>query len=190
MADVTDDRPRKLVAPPGWVPAFPGQRPPFQPGHELSIQPGAYSPRKVEPLAQELVELVLRQATAEGSATAYLSDSTYRPAIHAWARAEIQAQLLTEYLTAAAEVTGDGVGDLDAERVKSAYLLLHRAETRAASGRARLGLDPLSRARLGRDVAAGSVDVARLMAALEASVDESAAASSDHADLDDDGGDE
>jgi hypothetical protein len=50
--------------------------------------------------------------------------------------------------------------------VKSAYLLLHRAESRAATLRARLGLDPLSRARLGKDIAAAEVDVARLMAGL------------------------
>jgi hypothetical protein len=75
-------------------------------------------------------------------------------------------QLLTEYIAVKAEAAGDGIGDLDDDRVKAAYLLLHRAEARAMSGRARLGLDPLSQARLGRDRAAASVDVAQLMAQL------------------------
>jgi hypothetical protein len=75
-------------------------------------------------------------------------------------------ELLTEYLAGAGQETGDGVGDLGKDTVLSAYLLLHRAEARASTGRARLGLDPLSAARLGRDRAAGSVDMARLMAGL------------------------
>ena len=130
-----------------WEPSFPGQRPPFRPGHELSVQHGAYSPRKVDPLATELVELLLTD-----DALGYLKAPAYRPALWAWARAESQVQLLTEYL----EQRGKGgVGDLGDERIRSAHLLLHRAEARAQSGRRQLGLDPLSRARLGKDVAQG-----------------------------------
>ncbi|WP_142026825.1 P27 family phage terminase small subunit [Blastococcus colisei] len=140
-----------------WTPAFPGQRPPFQPGHDLSTRHGAYSPRRVDPLATELVALV-----DADPAVAWLTAAD-RPALWAWARAEAQVQLLTEYLERAGEAAADGVGDLDNDAVKSAYLLLHRAEARALSGRARLGLDPLSRARLGRDVAATQVDMARLL---------------------------
>jgi hypothetical protein len=44
---------------------------------------------------------------------------------------------------------------------------LHRFEKRAADGRSRLGLDPLSRARLGRDVTATKLDLAALMARLD-----------------------
>lgn len=145
----------------GWVPAFPGQRPPFlpgntlgaQPGNELNLRHGAYSPRRVHPLATELAEHA--RAT-----TPNLSAPQWSAAVWAWARAEAQAQLLSEYL-------GDEVGDLADEKVRAAYLLLHRAEARADRGRARLGLDPLSAARLGRDTAAASVDVARLMQELE-----------------------
>lgn len=137
-------------------------RPPFEPGNELSTRHGAYSPRKVEPLAETFVDVVLAD---EGAA--HVHARLYRPALWAWARAEAQVQLLTEYLAKAGEVSEDGVGDLDQEAVRAAYLLLHRAEARAMSGRSRLGLDPLSRARLGKDVAAGQLDTARLMAELE-----------------------
>jgi hypothetical protein len=130
---------------------------PFTPGHTKSMQHGAYSPRKVDPLAAELVELV-------ASDLEWVTDAD-RPAVWAWARAEAQAQLLGEYLAKAGEESGDGVGDLDADRVKAAYALLHKAETRAASGRSALGLDPLSRARLGRDVAQGQASAAQAMAA-------------------------
>jgi hypothetical protein len=115
----------------------------------------------VEPLAVEI-----RAAVLADPSTDYLASPRYAPALWAWARAEAQVQLLTEYLAKAGEESGDGVGDLEAERVRSAYLLLHRAEARALSGRRALGLDPLAAARLGRDRAAAQVDTARLMAEL------------------------
>jgi len=145
-----------------WAPEFPGQRPPFEQGNQLALRHGAYSPRKVEPLAAELVASVLAE-----EATSYLRAVHWRPAVWAWARAEAQAQLLSEYLAKAGEVSGDGVGDLRAEDVKAAYLLLHRAETRATKERGRLGLDPLSAARLGRDRAAAQLDTAQAMAELD-----------------------
>ncbi len=160
---MTTPDPRSGLQPDGtWVPAFEGQRPPLQPGHEVTLTHGGYSPRKVEPLAAELVDGLLADPAA-GHAHA----SHYRPAVWAWARAEAQVQLLTEYLAKAGEASGDGVGDLEQDSICSAYLLLHRAEARATTGRTRLGLDPVSRARLGKDVAAGQLDTARLMAELE-----------------------
>ena len=160
---MTTPDPRSGVQPDGsWLPAFPGQRPPLPPGHEVTLAHGAYSPRKVDPLARDLVEQLLADPTV-GHAHA----PAYRSAVWSWARAEAQVQLLTEYLAKAGEASGDGVGDLQSEAIRAAYLLLHRAEARATTGRARLGLDPLSRARLGKDTAAGQLDTARLMAELE-----------------------
>jgi hypothetical protein len=148
-----------------WVPSFPGQRPPFQPGHELSTRHGAYSPRKVAPLAAELVDLMLSDPDV-----AYLRAGSFRPALWAWARAESQVQLLTEYLAARGN---GGVGDLADERMRAAYMLLHRAEARADRSRARLGLDPLSRARLGRDIASGkgAEDAALLLTELREQIE-------------------
>lgn len=146
----------------GWTPEFEGQRPPFQPGHTLSTRHGGYSPRRVDPLANEI-----RSAVLADPSTDYLQAPRYAAAVWGWARAEAQVQLLTEYLERAGEVSGDGVGDLEQDRVRSAYLLLHRAEARALSGRRALGLDPLAAARLGRDRAATEVDVARVMAEMD-----------------------
>jgi hypothetical protein len=155
-----------------WVPEFEGQRRPWQPGNvpANAFEPGnvpatashmAYSPRKVDPLAQELVDLVLADP-----ATAYLQAGQWRPALYAWARAEAQVQLISEWLASQA-TEKHPLGDLNDDRVKAAYLLLHRAETRATTGRTRLGLDPLSAARLGRDRTAAALDAAQLMAQLE-----------------------
>lgn len=143
-----------------WTPEFEGQRPPFPAGNELAVTHGAFSPRRVDPLAKSFVELVLADP-GQG----YLTVPAWRPAVWAWARAEAQIQLLTEWL---ADRSGDdGVGDLADEAVARAYLLLHRAESRAITLRARLGLDPLSRARLGRDKASAAVDIAQLWAQME-----------------------
>lgn len=142
-----------------WTPEFPGQRPPFQPGHTLSLRHGAYSPRVINPLAEAIIAAVL-----DDPATSYLQAPRYRPALWSWGKAEAEAQVLGEYLDRAGEAAGDGVGDLDDDRVKAAYLIHHRAEARALSGRRALGLDPLSAMRLKRDQAATGVDVARLMA--------------------------
>jgi hypothetical protein len=135
-----------------------GSWPPFPPGHQLSLRHGAYSPRRVDPLAAEILEHLLTD-----DAVGYLRAPRWRLAVLALCRAEAQVQLLTEYLAKA----GDGVGDLDSERVRSAYLLLHRAEARAIQLRGRLGLDPLSAARLGKDRASEALDTARLMERLE-----------------------
>lgn len=146
--------------PAGWD-TWDRRHPPYEPGNTVAQVHGAYSPRKVDPLAAELLEAVLADP-----ATAYLQASRWRPALLAWAKAEAQAQLLSEYLARRGEESGDGVGDLADPRVLSAYALLHRAESRAESGRSQLGLTPLSAARLGRDKAATGVDMARLMAEL------------------------
>lgn len=122
------------------------------PGNELAVKHGAWSPRRVEPLAAEIL-----RATQE-------TVTWWRPADEAsawaWARTEARVQLITKWLI-------DCGGDLDDEgEVRGAARELDRLEARAESLRSTLGLDPLSRARLGRDVAAGQVDVARLWAAM------------------------
>lgn len=149
----------------GWVPAFEGQRPPFQPGHTLSpTTHGAYSPRRVEPLAKDLVDLLLD----DPSVPAHAKAAAYRLELWALARSTAQSQLIEEWLASQA-TEKHPLGNLDDESVRAAYLLLHRAETRAASSRSRLGLTPVAAARLGKNVAqaqAAQTDVALRMAQL------------------------
>ncbi len=74
----------------------------------------------------------------------------------AWARTEARIVLLSEYL-----LTHDG--DLAPDDTsRRASDLLTRLEARAESLRSKLGFDPLSRGRLGRDVASMRVDLAAL----------------------------
>lgn len=157
---------------PGFGPArYEGdKRPPFAPGNEvgmatraapgneLRLTHGAYQPRRFEPLAEEMAAQLLDQASRDGSPIAYLADPTYRLAVFAWARIEARIQLVSEWLWDRGSELDDGGEPLGATK------LLDRLEGRGEALRARLGLDPLSRARLGRDVVASSVDMARLMA--------------------------
>ncbi len=126
----------------------------FEEGNAAAVKHGATSPRWVNPLAAEIVERTRPTVTWWHPCD--------EPSIQAWGRVEASIELLTRYLVKHG-------GDLDADgSVRSAAEHLRRQEARAESLRARLGLDPLSRARLGRDVAAQSLDLARLWAAQEA----------------------
>lgn len=141
-----------------WVPAFEGQRPPFTPGHTKSLQHGTWSERTLAPVVGSILEYTLAD---EG--TAYLREPRYRAALEGWARAEAKVLLLERYLARRAEEAGEEAGDLGDKRVETAYRELHKAEKRAESGRSALGLTPMSRVRLGRDVAATQVDLASLL---------------------------
>jgi hypothetical protein len=127
--------------------------PQIRPGETLAQKHGAFSERVVDPVAKELVGVVLAQV-------AYLSDPSYEPAVWAWARAEARVLVLSKWL--------DENGTLDANGVpRPALTALKDFERLASTARSRLGLDPLSRAQLGRDVAAQQVDLARLMSSLD-----------------------
>lgn len=127
--------------------------PPFEPGNEVAVRHGAYSPRRVDPLAQQILTAV------EGTVTWWTPAD--RAQVWRWARLEARCQLLVEHL----DELG---GDLDADgNERPAAALLTRLEQQASNLASKLGLDPLSRARLGRDVAAAQVDVATLMARLD-----------------------
>lgn len=158
-----------------WTPAFPGQRPPFEPGNEVAVTHGANSTRKVAPLAAEIE----RAARTDPAWPGYLNDSGYASAVGSWARAEAVCRLLWEWLAEQDPAewmasTLDSVTDTEkfeggsqsrtrARRVGSVMEQLRAWEATAARQRQRLGLDPLSRARLGRDVTAGAVDFAELL---------------------------
>ena len=95
----------------------------------------------VDPLAEEMVAAI--------ASTVDWWRPCDRPAVFAWARVEARVQLLTEWLA-------DKGGDIDEEdeTVRPAAELLTRLEKSAES----------MRSRLGRDVAASQVDLARLWA--------------------------
>lgn len=141
-----------------WVPAFEGQRPPFQRANTLAVTHGAYSPRITRPEAEALVSSVLERAAQPSSSTSYLLEPSYRPGLWRWATALVRM----ERLDAAIVGHGDCAGCKKCGRWHEDW---RRYASIVATSEQRLGLDPLSRARLGRDVAAAQVDLAALWAA-------------------------
>lgn len=141
-----EGRGKGLTVPDGWVPEFPGQRPPFQPGHELSMKHGAGSPRKRDPIAQALAAELLMD-----DSVGYLKAPRFAAAVQAWAQAEAKVALISDWV--------DSMPIEKAAESKqgstSALELLRKWETTASTHRARLGLDPVSAAKLGRDVSQG-----------------------------------
>ena len=163
-----------------WVPSVPRgySWPPFAAGNEVSVTTGAGSERRLGPLTDMFVAALM----ADEATPDYVRESSYQWAVRAWARTEAIVLLLSEWVaemdvkTALTEVTeGEETEDrskgglrvkraMKSRRVASVVDQLHRAEVRAMQLRARLGLDPVSRARLGKDVASSKLDLARLWA--------------------------
>ncbi len=110
-----------------------------EPGNTLALKHGAYSTRVVEPRARA----ILAHVTVTAPAWLELVDSA---ALDAWATAEARCAVLREWCDE------HGLIDSKGKATHAADLLL-RSERLAADLRARLGFDPLSRARLGRDSA-------------------------------------
>lgn len=126
-----------------FVPAFPGQRPPFEVGNMASLRHGARSERVLGPLADRIVDDLL----ADPSTPDYLRDPSFGPSLLAWGRAEASVHLLADFISQ--------VGMVKALAGRGMLLeQLRRWETTAANLRARLGLDPESRAKLMRDLSA------------------------------------
>lgn len=120
------------------------QRPPFQPGHELSTRHGAYSPRRVEPLAAELVAAVQAQP-----ALAWLRQPEHAPGLWSWAKVAAQADLLHAGLLEHQATAHEGNVGETCQACEGLELRWLRADAAQAKRASRLGLDPVSRARIG-----------------------------------------
>lgn len=149
-----------------WTPAFEGQRPPFAEGNPyrvgegntLAEKHGASSPRRVDPIAQGIMAEALADPSLE-----YLQAPRFGAAVLAWARSEAKVALVDAWVDGMSleEASASGQGRT------SPLELLRKYEVLASNHRSRLGLDPLSAARLGKDVAqARSADAATALTAL------------------------
>jgi hypothetical protein len=170
-----------------WSPQFPGQRKPFERGHLASVRHGAFSQRLTGPLAEQIAA----EQLAREDCPLWLRDASYASAVLAWAFAEAECVKLRERrdelerLAGADPVDASLVDLTETEETEtrpapgamtrvsvmrqreSLAKAIHRAETRARSLRADLGLTPASRARLGRDITStGRLDLALFYAEL------------------------
>ena len=141
-----------------WQPAFPGQRPPFRPGNQLSLgnrgpwKHGATSPRATEPIARALVKEMLAEPSLD-----YLHAPKFRGALWDWARAEARSRLVNEWAAGLSmeEATAEPDG-------RTAPLeMLRQLTVRAANMADRLGLSPLGASAIADDIAAARKTLAR-----------------------------
>ena len=126
---------------------------------------GARSERKVGPLAARIVEELLE----DPDTPAHIREPIFQASVQAWARAEAKCKLLFAWLadkdimtgltalaTTTEEETHEG-GRTNrrsmTKTIPSVIDQLRREEILASNLRSKLGLDPVSAARVGRDLA-------------------------------------
>ena len=147
-----------------WTPAFESQRPPFQAGNRLAVTHGATSPSRVDPIAHGYIAEIVSDPT-----TSYLGQARFSAALWSWASAQAKVQLLTLWVD---DMPID-VQTYSGKGQTSPLELLRKWMATAQTWASRLGLDPLSAARLGKDVsqsrqASAASELTRLRAAHEA----------------------
>jgi hypothetical protein len=119
--------------------------PPFEAGNSAALTHGAYSEPRVAERAQEILTAVLEDAEMPD----LLRSRAFRPTLADWARAEAMASLVFDWLC------GLPVEQMASPRLAGtkAPLDLWRAlSAHAGRLRARLGMDPVSYARLAKDL--------------------------------------
>jgi len=124
-----------------------------EPGNVLAMVHGATSERVVAPVARKIVEEVLAVAP-------YLHDPAYRNLLDVYAATLARHRLLEAHVAKRGMVNRRG-------RTYGTTDLLMRHERSVLELARELGLTPRARAALGRDVAAGAVDAARVWSGLE-----------------------
>jgi hypothetical protein len=125
----------------GRPPAPGGDRPPrgytwetFTEGNQLGLRHGAFSERKVEPIATALVAGLLSSRP---------DLAAYPETVHAWARAEARCLLLADWVAEHGLVDADG-------NTPASLRYVAQFERLALDLRSQLGLDPRSEAELAR----------------------------------------
>lgn len=127
----------------GWDPAFPGQRPPFQPGHMVSVKGGQWSPRVNSERALQVFKEYARDRPDMAS--------TYPSELAALARVEARAVQLDEWLETH-PITE--VGKDNRVHVVKEWRL---CEASASAMRTKLGFNLAGDAQARRDVAVAAV---------------------------------
>lgn len=128
------------------------RHPDYEPGNLVGLRHGAHSPQLVRNDADQLL------AEIEAEDPPWLGHVD-RAALDAWLYSEATCRRLRAWLDEHGHLHDDG-------KPRSASTLLITWERRAADQRGRLGFDPLSRARLGRDTAVAQAATADALEAL------------------------
>jgi hypothetical protein len=152
----------------------------FAPGNAQHTTHGARDARRTAELAVAVRDALLANPDIDD----HLRNEQFAHAVWAWAWAEAQAQLLRAYVDASGlseamteetrsneTETGIGKGAVDRKAVirKTASVMdtLHKAEIRAGNFRKELGLTPLARGRLSKDVSQAKAHLIQMWADID-----------------------
>jgi len=137
-----------------WTPEFEGQRPPFQPGNQMAVKHGAFTPARINPVAEQIIAGI--HADDDLS---ILRMPAFQYGLWAYATAAARVLRLEEWVDSMPIQQA-----ADSDRGKTSPLeLLRKWQTYMDNKAARLGLDPISYAKLHKTVASTKVDLARLL---------------------------
>lgn len=125
---------------------------PFKPGNTVAMTHGARSARVIEPMAAEI-------ANATIEVNPHLQEDRYREAVLEYARLVAKVERLEEWLDRNGQLDSDG-------KVRGASDYALKLRKTMSNQAERLGLTPLSAARLGKDTAAAKLDVTKILAAM------------------------
>ena len=129
----------------GGLPVKADSRPPFEPGNQAAVTHGSYSPRMVDPRARDIVNDLL------SSGPEFLANPAFRPTLWLLAQTLTRIELIHEWI--------DGQGGEFAEdkkgRIQVASERLTRLTRLAADLAGKLGGDPLTQAKIQKDLAQG-----------------------------------
>lgn len=156
-----------------WTPQFEGQRAPWQPGNEFAAKPGndlavthgAYSASRVEPLAAQIIATTMQDTGLE-----YLKSPRFAIALHRWSRSEARKQLIEAWV--------DGMSVEESARSDRGQVspaeLLRRWTVSAENSASKLGLDPVSAAKIASYVSSThkNLDLSRLLSGLDKAGDD------------------
>lgn len=136
----------------GIAPAPSGSWPAFAPGNKAAVVHGTHTPLLTDPIADSFIAEMM--AVAPG----YMDDASFRYAIRGWAMAETRSLLYDTWM--------DGLEDEEKYRATGAQApAIARSQElaeAAARARTRIGLDPVSRVKIGKALTSQGVDLAKL----------------------------
>ena len=150
----------------------------IKPGSKLRLTHGGKDPERIAEVSAQILTALLNSPDCPQ----WLHDTSYNYELLAWSEAEARVRLMRTWINEHGIVQGmtevtvseeveTSSGDkstvtrvLNAQKISGMFSELHKAETLAAGRRAALGLTPVSRARLGKDLAASQFDLARFWA--------------------------
>jgi hypothetical protein len=120
------------------------QRPPFEPGNKVAQTHGAFTPSIVEPLADELRETILTDPDS-----AYLRSPRFAKRLLSYCQTEARVMRIEAWV---GQMSDEEAARSDKGQT-SPLELLRKWKTTAANEANKLGLDPVSWARIRKDYA-------------------------------------